>query len=62
MLDPKNVRNGKEQFERFERRHKEYVQYDYRDLDGMLFSTVRRSLDECRQARDEWLGNKDQLG
>ncbi len=59
MLDPKNVRNGEEQYEEFERRRKIYVQYDYRDVDGKLFSTIKPTLDECRAARDEWLKNKE---
>ena len=59
MLDPKNVRNGEEQYEEFERRRKIYVQYDYRDVDGKLFSTIKPTLDECRAARDECLKNKE---
>ena len=59
MLYPKNVRNGEEQYEEFERRRKIYVQYDYRDVDGKLFSTIKPTLDECRAARDEWLKNKE---
>lgn len=64
MLDPKNVRAGEEQYEQFvsrdKRRRRRYVQYDYRDVDGKLFSTIKPTLDECRQARDEWLGDKSQ--
>lgn len=59
MLDPKNIRNGEEQYEEFERRRKIYVQYDYRDVDGKLFSTIKPTLDECRATRDEWLKNKE---
>lgn len=33
----------------------EYYQYDYRTEEGKLFSTVAKSLDECRKRRDEWL-------
>jgi hypothetical protein len=33
----------------------EYFQYDYRHTDGELFSTVAKSLEECRKRRDEWL-------
>lgn len=37
----------------------EYYQYDYRDSkDGELFSTVAKSLEECRKRRDEWLSKK----
>lgn len=34
----------------------EYYQYDYRHpTTGKLFSTVAKSLEECRKRRDEWL-------
>ena len=33
----------------------EYFQYDYRHTDGELFSTVTKTLEECRKRRDEWL-------
>lgn len=64
MLDPKNLSNGEEQYEEFERRRglrkrKMYVQYDYRDTDGELFSIIKPTLDACRAARDEWLKNKE---
>ncbi len=36
----------------------EYYQYDYRPTDGELFSTVAKSLEECRKRRDEWLAKK----
>lgn len=37
----------------------EYYQYDYRHhTDGELFSTVAKSLEECRKRRDEWLRTK----
>lgn len=36
----------------------EYYQYDYRHTNGKLFSTVAKSLEECRKRRDEWLINK----
>lgn len=57
MLDPKGISNGEEQYESFERpfMRKKYVQYDFRDADGELFSTVKPTLDECRAAKDEWL-------
>lgn len=63
MLDPKNLSNGGEQYEKFKRRlssrkSKTFVQYDYRDTDGELFSTVKPTLDACRAARDEWLNSK----
>lgn len=31
-----------------------FVQYDYRDFDGALFSTIKPTLEECREARHEW--------
>jgi hypothetical protein len=36
----------------------EYYQYDYRYTNGELFSTIAKSLEECRKQRDEWLLNK----
>ncbi len=36
----------------------EYFQYDYRHTDGELFSTVAKTLEECRKQRDEWLSKK----
>ena len=36
-----------------------YFQYDYRHTDGELFSTVAKTLDECRRRRDEWLAKKE---
>lgn len=36
----------------------EYYQYDYRHTDRELFSTVAKSLEECRKQRDEWLIKK----
>ena len=37
-----------------------YFQYDYRHTDGELFSTVAKTLDECRRRRDEGIAKKDQ--
>ena len=36
-------------------RGKTYYQYDYRHKDGELFSTLRPTLEQCRQERDKWL-------
>jgi hypothetical protein len=36
----------------------EYYQYDYRHTDGELFSTLKRTLEECRELRDKWLQEK----
>ena len=35
-----------------------YFQYDYRHFDSKLFSTVAKTLDECRRRRDEWIAKK----
>lgn len=35
-----------------------YIQYDYRHTNGKLFSTVAKTLEICRQRRDEWLKNQ----
>lgn len=32
-----------------------FYQYDYRYFNGNLFSTLAKSLEECRRRRDEWL-------
>ena len=32
-----------------------YSQYDYRHVNGNLFSTLTKTLEECRRQRDEWL-------
>lgn len=37
---------------------KEMVQYDYRDVDGELFSCVTKDLEEARSKKEEWLKNK----
>jgi hypothetical protein len=53
---------GQEQYETFSRKAgrqtKKYYQYDYRDVDGELFSCVKPTLAACRAARDEWLDKK----
>ncbi len=37
-----------------------YYQYDYRHANGELFSTLAKTLDECRRQRDKWLEKKMQ--
>ena len=32
-----------------------FYQYDYRHFNGNLFSTLAKSLEECRRRRNEWL-------
>lgn len=34
-------------------------QYDYRHTDGELFSTVAKTLAECRRRRNEWIEKKE---
>lgn len=54
---------GEERYEKFVAgafRGTEYYQYDYRHPDGELFSTVKKSLEECRRARDEYFGEPQQ--
>ncbi|MDR1465409.1 MAG: DUF3873 domain-containing protein [Oscillospiraceae bacterium] len=62
MLDPSNLNNGEEQYERYTprvgRKPSPRYQYDYRDYDGELFSCTRKTLDECHAARKEWLVRK----
>lgn len=36
-----------------------FYQYDYRHTDGELFSTVDKTLDECRRRLDEWVAKKE---
>ena len=38
-----------------------YYQYDYRHTDNELFSTVAKTLDECRKRRDEWIAKKEKV-
>lgn len=37
-----------------------YIQYDYRHTNGKLFSTVAKTLEICRQKRDEWIKRQEQ--
>lgn len=49
---------GQEQYEKFSRKigrkTKTFYSYDYRSLDGELFSCIKPTLEACRAARDEW--------
>ena len=62
MLSPQNLAPGCEQKEeytsRIRRKPETLVQYDYRHTDGELFSCVKRTLEDCRAARDRWLKNR----
>lgn len=58
MLNPKNIGPNEEQYEYFKHpnpRQGRVCQYDYRDETGKLFSCCRKTLAECRKAKDEWL-------
>jgi len=49
---------GDERYEVFQtggRRRKKYVQYDYRHVNGKLFSCVGVSVEACRKKRDNWI-------
>ncbi|WP_270738647.1 MULTISPECIES: DUF3873 domain-containing protein [Bacteroidales] len=36
-----------------------FYQYDYCHTDGELFSTVAKTLAECRHRRDKWIEKKE---
>lgn len=57
MVNAENCKNGKEQYEEFYSEIKKcnLVQYDYRTQDGVLFLCVRKNLDECRKAKENWI-------
>ena len=61
MLNPKNLKNGESQYEKFFSSVKkcDLFQYDYRAQNGELFSCVKKSLDDCMSARDIWMINKN---
>lgn len=50
---------GQERFEEFTSNGRKLVQYDYRSVDGELFSCVRPTLDECRIARAKHLQGRE---
>jgi hypothetical protein len=64
MLEPKNLQNGSEQYEKFRvslgigRKSKTKYQYDYRHRNGELFSVIKSTIAECRAARDNWITAK----
>ncbi len=59
-MNPKTLAPGCEQYEKYisSIRRKPLMQYDYRDVDGQLFSCVRPTLEQCIAKRDEWLAGK----
>lgn len=50
---------GQEHYEEFSIRGRTYVQYDYRDSAGELFSTVAASVEIARKRRDEWMAKNN---
>ena len=53
---------GQEQYEKFRLGRVGMVfQYDFRDKDGELFTTVAPKLKTCRERRDAWLEKKNDL-
>jgi hypothetical protein len=46
--------SGAEHYETFKNRGKVYYQYDYRPDTGELFSCVKPSLQQCRDAKDKY--------
>jgi len=64
MSDPSLIKAGEEVAKKFKSRitHKFYIQYDYRDFDGELFSCIANSIEDARKRRDEWGKNKENLG
>ena len=53
---------GEEKFVKFRPcafRGQAFYQYDYRHTDGELFSTVAKTLAECRRRRNEWIEKKE---
>jgi hypothetical protein len=52
---------GKEKYVTFCPAHcpgETYHQYDYRNTGGELFSTIGKSLEDCRRRCDEWIQKK----
>ncbi len=54
MLKSRTLLPGCEQYEHFIQRGKGLVQYDYRAVDGELFSCVKPRLAQCREAMVDW--------
>ena len=53
---------GKENYTTFRpanRPKQTFYQYDYRHIDKDLFSTIAKTLEECRLRRDTWLQQKN---
>lgn len=54
VLDASTCLEGEEQYEAFLVRASVYYHYDYRAPDGVLFSTIAPTLEECRKRKKEW--------
>lgn len=56
-LNPQTLQAGQEQYEYYKCRvsRKRLCQYDYRATDGELFSCVKPTLTEAREACAKWL-------
>ena len=55
------TREGTEKYEYFKSsitRGQNLCQYDYRHTNGELFSCVKRTLEQCRFARNRWIVNE----
>ena len=67
MLNQQNLAPGHEQYETFHAPGRmgkpgpERYQYDYRQLDGELFTCVAASLGEAMRKRNEWLQTQSAL-
>lgn len=47
--------NNCEQIEKFRHAGQEFIQYDYRTIDGELFSCVVKNIETARQRKDNWI-------
>ena len=50
---------GAEKWEEFRVNRKRHIQYDYRHIDGELFSCVGRTLIDCQLKKEQWLDKKN---
>ena len=58
MLNLKSLENGQERYRRFinmDHNNDIMVRYEYKSLDGRLFSTVKKSVEICKMFKYEWL-------
>jgi len=45
---------GNENYTTFINNGKTFYQYDFRNIDGVLFSCVSQTLEECRRKKDDY--------